>query len=95
MPLGHCRTVRRTPTERDLKIALSVTGPFALVNLKPNTEYTTRLLARNRAGNSEYTSPLTVRTLPSANSGVTALFVGLCRRPTIVAAIALLAAAEL
>jgi len=82
----------RKPTERNPKIALFVTGPFALVNLKPNTEYTTRLLARNRAGNSEYTSPLTVRTLPSVDSGATALFDGLRRRPTIVAAVALLAA---
>jgi hypothetical protein len=45
-------------------------GPFALVNLKPDTEYTTKILARNRAGYSEYTEPIVVRTLPVIiNSG--------------------------
>jgi len=50
--------------------AVLVSGPFALVNLKPNTEYITKILARNRAGYSEYTEPIVVRTSPEiVNSG--------------------------
>uniref|UniRef100_A0A2S2NJ87 Neural cell adhesion molecule 1 n=1 Tax=Schizaphis graminum TaxID=13262 RepID=A0A2S2NJ87_SCHGA len=52
-------------------------GPFMLVNLKPNTEYITKILARNRAGNSEYTEPIVVRTSPViVTSGAPALFDG-------------------
>lgn len=52
-------------------------GPFALVNLKPNTEYITKILARNRAGNSEYTAPIVVRTSPEiVNSGAVATLAG-------------------
>lgn len=47
-----------------------VIGPFALGNLKPDTEYITKILARNRAGNSEYTDSIVVRTKPMAvNNG--------------------------
>jgi len=54
-----------------------VSGPFALVNLKPNTEYITKILARNRAGNSEYTAPIVVRTSPEiVNSGAVATLAG-------------------
>lgn len=56
-----------------LVCAVYVSGPFALVNLKPNTEYITKILARNRAGNSEYTEPIVVRTSPEiVNSGAAA-----------------------
>jgi hypothetical protein len=48
-----------------------------LVNLKPNTEYITKILARNRAGNSEYTEPIVVRTSPViVTNGAPALFDG-------------------
>lgn len=72
-------------------------GPFALVNLKPDTEYTTKILAKNRAGESEYTEPIVVRTLQVViNSGAppSTPFDGLVRKCSIVvaAAAALLAA---
>lgn len=48
-------------------------GPFALGNLKPDTEYITKILAMNRAGNSEYTDSIAVRTKPTAvNNGAAA-----------------------
>ncbi|XP_050521958.1 neural cell adhesion molecule 1-like isoform X2 [Daktulosphaira vitifoliae] len=45
-------------------------GPFALAYLKPNTEYTIKILARNNAGISEFTEPITVRTLAAASDGI-------------------------
>lgn len=72
---------------RDTRVcAVLVSGPFALVNLKPNTEYTTKILARNRAGISEYTDHIVVRTLPMiVNSGVSTMFEGLVQQLPIIA----------
>lgn len=73
-----------------------VLGPFALVNLKPNTVYMTKIQARNRAGNSEFTEQLTVRTLPTiVNSGSAALFDAPARRLATAATVAALLATRL
>lgn len=51
---------------------MHVSGPFALVNLKPDTLYITKILARNRAGFSAYTDTIEVRTLREiVNNGAT------------------------
>lgn len=73
--------------------SLHVSGPFVLVNLKPNTEYITKILARNRAGYSEYTEPIVVRTSPEIiNSGVPDLFDGFLKQLLTAVAVALFAA---
>lgn len=72
---------------------MHVSGPFVLVNLKPNTEYITKILARNRAGYSEYTEPIVVRTSPEIiNSGVSALFDGFLKQLLTAVAVASFAA---
>lgn len=49
-------------------------GTFTLVNLSPDTEYITKILAINRAGSSDFTDPIVVRTLPTiVNNGAPAL----------------------
>lgn len=73
---------------------MRVLGPFALVNLKPDTEYTTKILARNRAGSSEFTEPIIVRTMPTVitNSAPPTRFEGIFRQPLVYIAAAVLAA---
>ncbi|VVC42050.1 Fibronectin type III,Immunoglobulin subtype,Immunoglobulin-like domain,Immunoglobulin-like [Cinara cedri] len=55
---------RKTYESFDMINFNTTTGPFALENLMPDTEYMTKILARNRAGNSNYTDTMVVRTKP-------------------------------
>lgn len=65
----------------------SRSGPFALVNLKPNTEYIIKISARNMAGVSDFSDPLAARTLPVNINGAGSYRGDRCRRSLLVAAL--------